>query len=212
MNPILVYVHDPMCSWCFGFDETLATIIENLIGTVPIKRLLGGLAPDTDQTMPQHLQESLQATWRRIERDIPGTVFNYDFWQQCTPRRSTYPSCRAVIAARRQGEHFDELMTAAIQQAYYCKAQNPSDKETLIALAKGIGLKLGQFEADLDSTTVHQCLTDEIRAARSLGIHSYPSLAVVSNKDVRHIDLVYTDARPMLDQIVRAIEELRTAP
>ena len=43
-----------------------------------------------------------KSNWKRIQEVIPGTKFNYDFWTLCEPKRSTYPSCRAVICAKNQ--------------------------------------------------------------------------------------------------------------
>lgn len=201
MSAYLVYVHDPMCSWCFGFSQTHDVIMRELAGKIPVHRLLGGLAADTEDAMPQAMQSKLQQVWQQIEQVIPGTQFNYDFWKSCQPRRATYPACRAVIAARCQGEHFDPIMTDAIQQAYYRNARNPSDNDTLVSLAQEIKLDAKQFEVDLMSEQVHQQLLDEIHAARAIGINSYPSLAVVSGKTVRHIDLAYNDPEAMLKQI-----------
>ena len=74
--------------------------------------------------------------------------FNYDFWKKCRPRRSTYPACRAVIAARKQKNKFDMEMTLSIQKAYYLHARNPSDYETLIELAEEIGADKNKFSKD----------------------------------------------------------------
>jgi hypothetical protein len=41
---------------------------------------------------------------RRIERSVPGTKFNFEFWSRCRPRRATYPACRAVIATYKSGK------------------------------------------------------------------------------------------------------------
>jgi hypothetical protein len=48
----LVYVHDPMCSWCWGFDPVLRELVSSLPEGVAVRRLLGGLAPDSDEPMP----------------------------------------------------------------------------------------------------------------------------------------------------------------
>jgi len=100
----LFYVHDPMCSWCWGFAPTFETVLSELPNSVKVNHLLGGLAPDSNDPMPESMQLSLQQTWQRIAEVIPGTEFNFDFWTQNAPRRSTWPSCRAVIAARRQSQ------------------------------------------------------------------------------------------------------------
>ncbi|MFT5659075.1 MAG: putative protein-disulfide isomerase [Gammaproteobacteria bacterium] len=201
MQTTLIYVHDPMCSWCFGFTNTLQSLIDQLPADIKVTRLLGGLAPDSDDPMPESMRSMLEQNWQRIEQMIPGVQFNYDFWTQCQPRRSTYPACRTVIAARNQGEAFDELMTRQIQQAYYRQVRNPSDDSTLIELAGEIGLDVDVFANDLNSTETQQQLLDEINTGRSLGVNGFPSLML--NHGGRH-ELIYTDyveAQPMLDQI-----------
>ncbi|MFK8018740.1 MAG: DsbA family protein [Pseudomonadales bacterium] len=205
-NTTLIYVHDPMCSWCFGFSKAYNTIVKELAGRVDLVRLLGGLATDTDEPMHLEMQSKLQQTWRQIEQVIPGTKFNYDFWKNCKPRRATYPACRAVIAARLQGEEFDVLITEAIQEAYYLKAKNPSDLDVLINLADELGLDAKKFEHDLKSTAVQLQLTEDIRLSRSIGISSYPSMAVIANQKINHIDLAYTDPVSMLKQINAAVK------
>ena len=201
MSKTLVYVHDPMCSWCWGFEPTRHELFDSLPGEVEVVRLLGGLAPDSDQPMPPEMREYLQQTWRRIEQMIPGTRFNFDFWQQNTPRRSTYPANRAVIAARMQGDGFDQRMTAAIQQAYYLQARNPSDNEILLELCGEIGLDSELFEADLGSDETQNRLIAEISQARALGIEGFPSLAVINDGRLHRIGLDYGDAPAMLREI-----------
>ncbi len=103
---------------------------ENVIA----QRILGGLAPDTDQPMPLEMQTKLKGIWQKIQQVVPGTEFNFDFWEKCSPRRSTYQACRAVIAARNQDPANEEAMILAIQHAYYLEAKNPADLSTLIEL------------------------------------------------------------------------------
>ena len=202
MSATLYYVHDPMCSWCWGFEPTRERLFSTLEGRVTIERLLGGLAPDSDVPMPEAMQMGLQQTWQRIEQVIPGTQFNYAFWTDCAPRRSTYPSNRAVIAARLQAPEKDAEMTRRIQQAYYQEARNPSDNSTLIELAEDIGLDGQRFADDLVAESTHEALIREIGVSRSMGIDSFPSLALKDeNGDLAHIRLSYNNPEVMLDQV-----------
>ena len=204
MQKTLIYVHDPMCSWCYGFEPVRQQIFERLDGRMNILRLLGGLAPDSDLPMPAATRSMIRQAWQRIEQVIPGTVFNYDFWDQCEPKRSTYPANRAVIAARLQGEQYEQSMTARIQQAYYREAKNPSENQTLIDLAAELGLDAEQFGSDLTSAAIDQQLMTEIQQSRSIGIDSFPSVAVIDQNRLVHIGLDYNDAGVMLDQIEAA--------
>jgi putative protein-disulfide isomerase len=204
MQNTLIYVHDPMCSWCWGFEPTRKIIFETVADRMQIRRMVGGLAPDSDQPMPESMRLMLQQTWQRIEQSIPGTRFNYAFWDECSPRRSTYPANRAVIAAREQGESFDPVMTARIQQAYYLEAKNPSDNSVLVELAADIGLDVERFAARLESDALQRQLLVEIEGTRAMGINSFPSLAVHRDGILRHIGLSYTDPGAMLSQIEAA--------
>ena len=206
MQTALYYVHDPMCSWCWGFEPTRAQLFATLAGHIKIERMVGGLAPDSDAPMPEGMRLGLQQTWRRIQQIIPGTEFNFDFWEKCAPRRSTYPANRAVIAARGQGEEYDSLMTARIQRAYYLEARNPSDNETLVELAANIGLDVERFSEDLVSEATQRNLLTEIQSVRAIGIDSFPSLAVQNAGKLTHIGLNYTDADAMLRQIEASME------
>ncbi len=201
MRTELFYIHDPMCSWCWGFAGVAKQLFNSLPGSVTVHRLLGGLAADNDQPMPLELQKSIQENWRRIENKIPGVKFNFDFWSVCQPRRSTYPACRAVIAARLQGDEYDETMTARIQQAYYEEARNPSDNETLIELAIDLGLDPHRFRNDLVAEASQQILMDEIQLSRKLHADSFPSLVFKAGDSVWPVAIDYLDASPMLELI-----------
>jgi len=176
--PTLYYIHDPMCSWCYAFAPTWQQIEASLPGAVRAVYVLGGLAPDSDQPMPEAMRAYLRQTWHRIESVVPGTVFNFGFWTNCTPRRSTYPACRAVIAAGHFDPAYERPMIAAIQRAYYREACNPSDLTTLIALAESLGIDPDGFAAYIDSPPCHERLAADIERARSLGVTGFPSLAL----------------------------------
>jgi len=203
-HPTLYYIHDPMCSWCYAFRESLQKITTYFAGELNCIRLLGGLAPDSDQPTDEATLEMMQHNWRRIEESVPGIRFNFDFWVLNQSRRSTYPACRAVIAARELGgEVYDLKMNAAIQNAYYQQARNPSDSDVLIDLAEEQGLDRRQFAALLVAEKTEEQLQQEISQCRSMGVDSYPSLVLQINEQTRWpIAINYQD----VDEVIATIE------
>ena len=190
-----------MCSWCWAFRPSLNVLIEKLPKEINIIRLLGGLAPDSNISMPENIREYVLQNWRAIEKKVPETKFNYDFWEYCKPRRSTYPACRAVIAARKQKNKFDAAMTLAIQKAYYLQARNPSDYETLIELAGEIGADKNKFSKDVTSPDINKILKEEIQQSGSLDLKSLPSLLFINGEKKIKIEPDYLDAEVMLNKI-----------
>ncbi|MGR5218657.1 DsbA family protein [Vibrio parahaemolyticus] len=201
-KPRLYYVYDPMCSWCWGFRPTWQAVKIQLEDQVDIHYILGGLAPDSDVPMPLEMQQQIASYWRKIA-DYLGTEFNHDFWSQNTPRRSTYPACRAIIAARNQGAEQD--MYHAIQRAYYLEAKNPSDDAVLVDVAQSIGLDGVQFETDLLSEATNECLYNEIAFARSIGGNSFPSLILQTQDQLIDIPVDYKDPNKLANLIMAEV-------
>lgn len=197
----LYYAHDPMCSWCWAFRPTLNALIAELPKQVEVICLLGGLAVDSDEPMSDEMRDYVQGNWKTIQQQVPETQFNYDYWEKCQPRRSTYPACRAVIAAREQGQEFDLEMIQAIQRAYYLQARNPSDTSILIELATEIGLDKDKFATDLISAETDEILQQEINQSRQSGLNSFPSLLLdTGNKQIR-IEPDYINIDSMLEKM-----------
>nr|WP_194334960.1 DsbA family protein [Mariprofundus sp. KV] len=196
-----------MCSWCWAFRPLWQRLKEQLPQRVRVTSLLGGLAADSMLPMEPEMQQHIRKHWRTIEKRVPGTPFNFEFWQCCTPRRSTYPACRAVIAARSQNDSKEEAMILAIQQAYYLKATNPSDDEVLIDCAGSIGLDEKQFAADLNSPETKQQLLHEIALSRSIGAQGFPGLVLDVDGSFHPIAVDYRDAERVLSRIDQILSQ-----
>ncbi len=201
----LYYVHDPMCSWCWAYQPVLAQVRKALSGQLDIVNLLGGLAEDSDQPMPAVVAEKIQAHWRQIEKTV-GVSFNFDFWRDknIVPKRSTYPACRAVLAAQCQGA--EQLMIEAIQNAYYQRAMNPSEEETLLQLADELDLDFERFMTDLHSPTINARLNEQVSLTRAMPIEGFPSWVLAINDQWFAIALDYHSAQNTLARIVDVLK------
>ena len=202
MRAQLFYIYDPMCSWCWGYAPTWQRLQRELTSEVDIIYGLGGLAEDSDVLMPEAMQVFLQQTWRKIAQQL-GTEFNFDFWQHCQPRRSTFPACRATLIAREFGK--EQEMLTAIQHAYYLQAKNPSNLDTLQALAVDIGLDGYDFLQKLKSQSVDEQLMVEINKMRSLPINGFPALVLVKEQLLIPIPIDYQDWRKSFEIIMKKI-------
>ena len=204
-NPaaILYHVHDPMCSWCWGFRRVWDQLRESLPESVKVANVVGGLAADNDDPMPLEQQKTISGYWSDVAEQT-GAQFNFDFWKVCQPRRSTYPACRAVLAAAIQ--RAEQAMIDAIQQAYYLRAMNTSDNSTLITLAKEIGLDAERFAADLISPAIQAELEKNFALRQKIGVYSFPSLVLAQGEVFLPIAVDYQDYHTSQDVINQAME------
>ena len=173
-----LYVMDPMCAWCYGFQPELEKFLENY-ASIDVEWIMGGLAPDTKQPMNENLKQTISSYWYEIENKTQVT-FNHDYWKLNTPYRSTYQACRAVISAENLVVKSAQKMVKAIQSAYYLEAKNPSLKETLIGCAGSIGLDETSFLNVLHSEETEQQLQQHLNMTRSLQVSGFPALFYVN--------------------------------
>ena len=95
-------------------------------------------------------------------------------------------------------------MILAIQEAYYLHARNPSDAQTLLALASEIGLDAARFARDLDAAATHAELARQIDMTRRLGVQGFPSLVLKRDGQQRLLRIEYSDSSVILDQLALA--------
>lgn len=198
-----------MCSWCWGFAPCWEQLQQQLPDQITVEWLLGGLAAESSEAMPEPMQRYLQQTWREIEQKIPSRQFNHDFWRNNQPRRSTYPACRAVIAARQLTPQAGRSMVAAIQRGYYQRALNPSDEAVLQQLAGELGLAPLPFMQQLHAKETEQQLQQEISHCRALGVSAFPALVLQSGEQHYTVPVDYQDPLPMLYTITQLLQDHR---
>jgi len=120
------------------------------------------------------------AVWPRIPRYAiearTGTTFNYEYWRRNTPRRSTYPACRAAIAAGQMRDGGLAEMVYGIQKAYYLEARNPSLPEVLCDIAESIGLERDTFYRTWQSESVEKAFTINLELVRRMGVQGFPTV------------------------------------
>ena len=201
---VLYYMADPMCSWCWGFSPVLEAVSGVLPAEIPIRYVMGGLARDSEEPMPEDTRSYVQSQWRLVA-ERTGAEFNWDFWKDCVPRRSTYPACRAVIAAAMQRPEGTGAMFHAIQRAYYLEARNPSDAETLVQLAGELNLDTQRFSKDLVSARTDELLHEDFALRRSLHADKFPTMILEHDDNQLWLAYGYEEEEMVVDLLTSAL-------
>lgn len=174
----LIYVGDPMCSWCWGFAPTLGRLRKTFGGSIPTLLLLGGLRAD-EQARPldDELAGFLERSWAQVA-SASGQAFRTDLLSRRDFRYDTGPACRAVILARtlgtgREFEYYDR-----IQAAFYLRNEDVTDTTVLSGIAASLGFDRAEFAAGLLDDDLVRKARDEFAMVRRHGVQGFPSLLV----------------------------------
>ena len=107
-----------------------------------------------------------------------------------------------MIAIREQNPQLEVKMTQLIQQSYYLDAQNPSETDTLIALADQLDIDIKNFGKNLNSEKTQLLLLEDIALMHSLGVNSFPSLVLKTKSTLKPISIDYNNANTIISQIL----------
>lgn len=193
----LIFVLDPMCSWCWGFAPIIETLRSQYQEKYNFSILLGGLR----QTMPWNTQSKtyLKQNWDAITIKT-SQKFSYHLLNQSHFNYNTYPSCKAVITVRELwGEDKAFEYAHKIQEAFYTKSKNITDINILSAYIeeKHSKEKFLNFYHSQEAETLMQ---EDFKKARAMGVNSFPSVIKID-----------TDEKMILMSGYKEVEEILNA-
>lgn len=180
MTARLLYVMDPMCSWCWGFAPVAeALIAQAREAGVPTRLVLGGLRSgssaldaSTRKYILEHWQAVAEATGQtfRFEGAMPDG-FVYD----------TEPACRALVTARELDAERGWALLKLIQGSFYEQGLDVTRAPQLVDLAEQAGFDRERFSATFASVETRTTTAADFAWVQDLGIAGFPTLLAERN-------------------------------
>lgn len=197
-EPEIVYVGDPMCSWCFGFAPVIQDLHARYGGKTRMTLRMGGLHPGNDYVVENRYREFLRAHWIEIGQRT-GQKFRLDILDREPWIYDTELACRAVVAVRRLRPDAEWAYMPLIQAGFYTHNRDPHDPDTFAGPAQELGISRQEFLAAYHDPAVRRETTRDFAWARSMGINGFPTVVM---HDARGWALLTGGYRPVeqLDQ------------
>jgi len=171
----LLYVMDPMCSWCWGFAPVLDALAEQArAAKVPLHLIVGGLRRERAALDPAGRVRIL-AYWQAVNATT-GQLFNFN---QGLPEGLVYdtePACRALVTARNLDEESVWPLAKLIQEAFYAEGRDVTKAPVLVELAERAGIPRIEFAAAFDKAAQHAATAADFSWVQDLGISGFPTL------------------------------------
>lgn len=175
MSTRLIYVMDPMCSWCWGFAPVMQALIEQAQARgVGAELIVGGLRRERT-AMDQPARERTASYWRAVH-EASGQPFNFAAGLPDGLVYDTEPACRALVAARGFDAKSGWKLAGLIQRAFYVEGRNVTLPPELVELAEAAGISRSEFADRFDSQAVRNATAADFDWARNLGIAGFPTL------------------------------------
>ena len=200
----LIYIADPMCSWCYGFINELTAALEELDDKVELQLVMGGLRPYNTETMSD-LSDFLKGHWQQVE-ERSGRHFNYELLSDHSFVYDTEPPSRAVLVMRQLNPEQEFAFFKAIQTAFYSENKNTNDVETYLELVDQFGVDREKFKIMFESEGMKQAVKKDFEMAASMGVRGFPSVVLQDGDQYFLISNGYTTAKNIESNVTHQLE------
>lgn len=180
MQARLLYVMDPMCSWCWGFAPVLESLAEQAAAAgVSLQLVLGGLRRD-GVAIDAAARVRYLGYWQAVNAST-GQLFNFSEGLPEGLVYDTEPACRALVTARNLAPERVWPLTQLIQRAFYTQGVDVTRASVLVELAERAGIARAAFAKAFDSAEQREATAADFSWVQDLGIAGFPTLLAERN-------------------------------
>ena len=172
----LIYILDPMCSWCWGFNPELQQVLKQAQAAgVKVTLRVGGLRTGQHAILDEQKRAYIVQHWRTVAK-TSGQPFAFEHGLPSGFLYDTEPACRALIVARQLDERYMFDFLNRLQQAFYQFAQDITQPSLLRELAVQAGYDSEAFCAAFDAEETQATTQAEFAWVRNLAVSGFPPL------------------------------------
>ena len=178
----LIYIADPMCSWCYGFGPELAKLLARHPDAA-VDVVMGGLRPFNDKPTTQEFREMLRGHWHHVAT-ASGLPFSEAALERPGFIYDTEPACRAVVTARDIDPARTLAYLKAVHAEFYSDGRDVTRGDELADIAGECGFERDTFRMQLDSESMRARTREDFARTQSLGVGGFPTLGVLHGNQV----------------------------
>jgi len=171
----LIFVTDPMCSWCWGMADEFRAARAQLEGRAAFELMLGGINTHGTQPIGDYGRRFLMRLWREVA-DTTGQRFGFKLPENYV--HNSVNACLAIEVVREAtGEApFDYLH--ALQEAFFCQALDITDIDQLAEIAAQHGVPAAVLAEKIHDPAIRERVRFQFDNAGAFGTNALPSLLI----------------------------------
>lgn len=198
MEPILRYIHDPLCGWCYAVAPLVSALAERFPG-LEVRLHGGGLFEGRriDARHVEHIRAS-DARIAAVSGQPFGAAYRHGLLESGEMRLDSPAVSAAILAVEALAPDRALSMLEAVQRAHYREGRRVADPDVLGELAAQEGVVredfAGAFAAGRERVRSH--IADTRRRMARLGARGFPTLVLERHGEQEVLDHAGFYARP----------------
>ena len=171
----LIFVVDPMCSWCWGFHPIINALQKNHSEKFQFSLVVGGLRASGQMLWNEESRAFLAEHWNTIAQQTKQP-FTFSLLNKENFDYNTYPACKAIVTVRELwGDDASFTYLSKIQEAFYARGEDITSVEILLEYIDNKEKFLEFYESSKAETLMQH----DFSKARSMGANAFPSVVKI---------------------------------
>ncbi|WP_223631982.1 DsbA family protein [Corallococcus sp. EGB] len=211
----VLYVGDPMCSWCWGGSPGLRQLeAEANRRGIPFRILVGGLRPGGGDPWNERFKGFLRHHWEEIA-ERTGQPFSTRFLDRAAFNYDTEPACRAFLVMRGMLEQTPGPETrayevfASIQRKFYAESEDPTVASFYESLCAAHGLDFRVFLVRFGHADAKRATANEFQQVRTLGVSAFPTVLFRGGAGLEVLASGFMTGPRLVEALARATKRAR---
>jgi len=198
----IIYVGDPMCSWCWGISNHLKELKAHF-SEYKFSIVVGGLRPGGGEVWDDKMKAFLKHHWLEVNKRS-AQPFGYALFDREEFNYDTEPACRAVVTSRKWMGDRELDFFEAVSRKFYVNNEDPNKSEFYQSICHQFNIPFEQFLADFESDELKYQTNQDFQLNRQWGVKGYPTVLFKTGDQLYQINNGYME----FDQMKSVIEKI----
>lgn len=202
----LIYVGDPMCSWCYGISNHLRQLKVHL-SNYQFTIVVGGLRPGGGGAWDEATKAMIQHHWEEVNKcsELP---FGDQLFQLEDFNYDTEPACRAIVTARKWMGEYELDFYEEVTRKFYVENKDPKEIDFYKSICERFAIPFEEFVATFNSEDIKYETYSEFQLNRNWGVRGYPAVLLRIDKQLHAVSLGYSDFETMKVTVERILNSV----
>jgi putative protein-disulfide isomerase len=195
-KPVLYYIYDPLCGWCYGFSPVIQKVQQEYNPQLKIRVISGGMVRGSRVAPLSTIAPYIQGAYKDVEK-LSGVQFGAPYLAVLFGKGdrimdSHPPSVLHTYLSEQLPDRATEI-SSRIQNLIYQDGLDPASPAFRQALADSLKIDAASLEAAFQSAEFQQKTDEGYRLCEKLGITGYPAVIMYKNNTWYLVSKGWTD-------------------
>ena len=198
----IIYVGDPMCSWCWGISPHLNALERyGQSESIPFTIVMGGLRPGGGEAWDEKFKGFLKHHWEEVS-GRSGQPFGFDLFELENFDYDTEPACRAVVTVRQLDPTKTTSFYELVQHHFYVKNKDPKQVEFYRAICDQLAINFEEFSSLFLSEEMKEATHNDFARSSQMGITGFPTVIYRKDNQLYAVARGYAEFDQMKERIL----------